>query len=140
VTDTPELDKQHALNEPRPPFDVLSQFWDWLDENGYVLARYGATKQRRVTCTRCRGRRFDVAGLTPRQQQLLTRGALPDSERDQCPRCEGEGTVWVEYNDEDSLVEAHVAPTKLFAEFWGLDLNKIEAERRALLDSLRRTT
>lgn len=137
MTDTPELDKQHALNEPRPPFDVLSQFWDWLEANGYVLAKYGAPRQRRMTCPVCRGRCFDVSGLTPRQQQLLRSAALPDSERDPCPRCAGEGTVWEEVRDEDSLMEAHASPTRLFAEFWGLDLDKIESERRAILEELR---
>lgn len=136
---TPELDKQRRLNEPRAPFDVLSDFYNWLEAQGLFIAHYGATKERSITCPQCKGRRFDPSGLTAREQQLLSRGALPDADRAPCAKCEGRGHIWHSYVDEDSM-EPHPlfqSPTRLFAEFWGLDLNKIDAEREALLADLR---
>lgn len=38
---------------------------------------------------------------------------------------------------EPRLVEANVIPEQLMADFFGIDLAKIEAERRAILDALR---
>lgn len=137
--DTPELDKQHACNEPRPPFDVLTDFWDWMEAEGIVLAEYGRAKERSVTCSKCKGRRFDAEGLTPRQQQLLRVGQLPDHERNPCPKCAGSGNEWVSYVEEDSLQPLQTTPTALFARFWKLDLDKIGSERRAILDELQQT-
>lgn len=138
-TPTPELDRRRALNAPRPPFDVLTDFYDWLKAKGLVIAEYGATKQRSITCSRCKGRGFDPAKLTAREQQLLTRGLLDDHDREKCEKCDGEGREWHEYVDEDSL-EVHEndeRPDRLFAAFWGLDLHKIDAEQRALLEEIR---
>lgn len=134
---TPELDKQHACNEPRAPFDVLSDFYDWLESEGFVLARYGRHKERSATCPTCRGRRFSTEGLTGRQRQLLAAGALSDHEREPCEKCEGTGTVWMSYVDEDSLQPVTLTPEALFARFWGLDLEKIRNEREEILSALR---
>jgi hypothetical protein len=38
------------------------------------------------------------------------------------------------------LVPIREAPEQLFAKFFGIDLNKIEAERRAILDEIRAKT
>lgn len=141
MTDTPELDKQRACNEPRKPFDVLTDFYDWMVQEGIVLATYGRVRERSMMCGACKGRRFDPDGLTAREQQLLARGALPDEEREPCPRCEGRGREWVTEVDDDSLEphRLHGSPEALFARFWELDLDKISAEREELLAELRRT-
>lgn len=138
---TPELDRQRALNQPRPPFDVLSDFYNWLEAEGLFIAHYGATKQRSTACTNCKGRRFDPDGLTAREGQLLARGALPDRDRPPCPKCDGTGVQWHSYVDEDSIAPHPLAgsPARLFAEFWGLDLNKIDRERETILAELRET-
>lgn len=140
MTDTPELNRQRVLNQPRPPFEVLSDFWNWLEAQGLLIAEYGAAKQRRVTCGACHGRGFDPGALTPREQQLLRRGLLTDVERPRCAECDGTGMVWQSYTDEDSLEPYHGGPERLFAEFWGLDPDKIDAERQALLQDLQQRT
>lgn len=43
----------------------------------------------------------------------------------------------VDDEDEDVLLPTHIRPEQLFAEFFEIDLNKIEDERRALLDEIR---
>lgn len=135
---TPELDRQRELNQPRPPFDVLTQFVDWLDEHGYVVARYGRRGERSERCPRCRGRGFDPDGLSPREQQLLRAGHLSDEQREPCPECKGDGKVWRSYVDESSLEPIEFGWAALFARFWGLDLGKIDGERARLLEELRK--
>jgi len=39
--------------------------------------------------------------------------------------------------DDGGYYPLSMSPEKLFAEFFGIDLNKIEAERRAILEELR---
>lgn len=136
---TPELDKQLACNEPRSPFDVLSDFYDWLQAEGLVIAEYGRQRERSAVCPRCRGRRFSNEGLNERERQLLAIGALPDHEREPCPKCDATGKVWESYVDEDSLqpLDIFSDPEVLFARFWGLDLHKIRKEREDVLSALR---
>lgn len=83
-TKTPELDKQHAVVESGA-MQVLTDFYDWLYNNGYYLAKF---------------QRFE------------------------------------EFED-PQLYIAGIQPEQLFADFFGIDRNKIEAERRALLEELR---
>lgn len=134
--ETPELDKALSLNTPRKPFDVLSEFWDWLEGNDYVIAKYGRPRERFFTCTVCKGRKINAGALTPRQRQLLHKGHLPDGDWPECPRCEGTGREREEYVDEDSLAPAMIPPDRLFAEFWGLDQNAMDREKRELLTAL----
>jgi hypothetical protein len=40
-------------------------------------------------------------------------------------------------HDEETFVELFISREKLLAEFFGIDLNKVEAERQALLEAIR---
>jgi hypothetical protein len=80
---TPELDKQHKIIESGAS-DTLTEFYDWLSERGWLLARWEANGK------------------------------------------------WNEY-----LEPVYTRPEQLFAEFFGIDLDKIESERRAVLEELR---
>ena len=45
---------------------------------------------------------------------------------------------WDEYDNFDTiLAPVHIRPEKLFGEFFGIDLDLIESERRAILDEWR---
>lgn len=134
---TPELDKMLAAVEPRKVNDTLTEFVDWLERDGIILARYGAARERTRTCRVCRGRGFDPGRLTPRESQLLAKGLLPDSARTTCRRCHGNGQEVETYVDEESLAPIHESYTLLFARFLDIDMEKVEAERRAILDELR---
>lgn len=48
----------------------------------------------------------------------------------------GEYQDWEGYS-EQQFVPVYIQPEQLMADFFGIDRNKIEAERRALLDTLR---
>ncbi len=81
--DTPELDKQHAIIESGEA-DTITRFYDWLVNNGYVIAVY----------------------------------------------------VNSGYYDDPRLFPAYKRPEELFADFFGIDLDKIEIERNAILERL----
>lgn len=134
---TPELDKLLASVEPRKVNDTLTSFVDWLERDGIVLARYGASRERTRKCRVCHGRGFNPHNLNARQQQLLAKGMLPDSDRQECPRCFGDGQEVETFVDEESLAPIHESYTMLFARFLDIDMAKVDAERRAILDELR---
>jgi len=49
-----------------------------------------------------------------------------------------ESEDWSEdWNGYEHFIPFHVSPEKLFAEFFGIDLDKIESERRAILETIR---
>lgn len=78
---TPELDRR---SEVLPKAEVLTEFVDWLNAEGFVIARI-----------------------------------VPENE------------------EQHAHIEANYEPyERMFERFFGLDGNKIEAERRALLDWL----
>lgn len=47
------------------------------------------------------------------------------------------GIVYATYNEDDELQSAYIDKNKKLAEFFGIDLDKVESERRALLDYVR---
>lgn len=50
----------------------------------------------------------------------------------------GQGYILARYvEDEELLTDAYIRPEQLMADYFGIDRNKIEAERRAILDELR---
>jgi hypothetical protein len=91
---TPELDRQSKAIKDGA--HRIGEFLDWLEEQGYVLARY----------------------------------AKPDADG------EYEADGYDRYSGE-VLHQSYVGKEKLIAGFFGLDLDKIEAERMALLEHLR---
>lgn len=79
---TPELDKRSGIINSRvSPTQTLGEFYDWLQAQGLVLARWDKETQE----------------------------YLPD----------------------------FINPEQLFANFFGLDSDKMEQERRAILEALR---
>lgn len=51
----------------------------------------------------------------------------------ECPRCDGTGAVPLEF----AFMGAPGSITSWLAEFFEIDLNKVEEERRAILDGIR---
>lgn len=101
---TPELDRQLDIIQTGKP-GVVQDFIEWLDENGYVIAR------------RCND-------PIHRGSSRLIGGPMPSH----CGVCEGTG-----------IVETYIDRPKMMASFFLIDLDKIEQERRILLDALRNT-
>jgi DnaJ-class molecular chaperone len=115
VVNTPNLDKRaEVMHSLRHPHEVLTEFYDWLQAQGLRLAKYEA----RTWTEPCDGGLF-----------------APCTEDENCRHCQGTGKVEITREDwwEDTR-----RPEVLFGDFFGLDEDKIEDERRALLDSLRK--
>lgn len=147
---TPELDKRHDVAfEPRPPSEVLSEFWDWLHANGYEICADGYHEEVEEKCGVCAGvgkrmnprqrqvyeEAWPIMGTVTWEQSIEERGQFLARLKD-CKTCDGSGFVYVKHYRQ-GLVPFVGGPERLFARFFDIDLDKIETERRAILDELR---
>lgn len=82
--DTPELDKRNQIIDSGAT-DVLTSFYDWLFEHGFVIAKYEQFEE------------YDNPQLVPLARH----------------------------------------PEQLFADYFGVDLDLLDKERRALLEYVR---
>lgn len=136
---TPELDRQSEIIHSGRS-ETVQEFIDWLrEEKKYLLAEWRDTTVESCMGVRrysdnpsnCEGGRVikTVTGITyPFGMDVHS--------YDVCPVCEGTGEVTVTHRN-PFLVQVWVRPEELMADFFGIDLKKIESERRALLDALR---
>lgn len=143
VSETPELDKQSAIIKSGKAATV-QDFYDWLTEQGYVLAKY-ATE----TTDFCKGVRRDLFDPSncDRGEAIKTVSRMEGErgerkrvilvqEGQECPNCGGTGDVKVTYV-EPRLEAAWINPEQMMADFFGIDRDRIETERRGLLERLR---
>jgi hypothetical protein len=125
---TPELDRRsEVMHSTRHPHEVLTEFYDWLREQGLRLCAY----ETRKTDEPCPG--FGLVDL----HKDCRDGRVFIGDRDmgeRHARCRGTG--WVKIEREDWW-EDHRTPERLFLDFFGLDQDKIDTEQRELLNSLR---
>lgn len=122
MSDYPEHDKLMAVKDES---QTIGEFLDWLP---------GGTDLRvceRIVKTDCRG-----GGIWERWTCIGGRkiNDREDSDEGECPICHGTGLV---DRDEPLYLPAHVDINKILAKFFEIDLNKLEAEKRAMLDALR---
>lgn len=116
--DTPELDR---LSKVSNESQVAGEFLEWLlGTKGYNLSEIKEERINERECTRCRGK-----GTVRKGAEL-------------CRRCNGEGTVW-DYTREHEVM-VWTGTQELLAEFFGIDQNKVEAERRAVLEWCQQVT
>lgn len=153
IPPTPECDKRKAVAfTPREPAHVLTEFYDWLEAQGIVLARYGTTEEVAERCPDCRtAKGVREPSLRYRERQLLAGREINQAERasilarveqrgrSRCPRCRGVGTIYerrAEVNP-SRLYPFHEPPERLFARFFDLNLDAIESEKLAILEAIR---
>lgn len=135
AVETPELDRRAAI---MPQAETLTEFVDWLEPEGLRIC----SLNKRRACTgvwdpqaSTRGVSYDCDDGTLRLNPYDTLRRFDiDRTGETCPKCDGAG--WVERGpgEYEPISEGW---ERLFARFFELDLDKIEAERRALLASLR---
>lgn len=137
---TPELDRQAAIVWSGRS-EAVQEFIDWLlDERHYQIAEY--LYQSTDPCPGVRRDPFDDSnceGGRVKQTRTIWSGAKRVGkvlEGETCPQCQGTGEVTSTFAN-PQLVPVFIQREKLMADFFEIDLNKIEAERRALLDTLR---
>lgn len=137
---TPELDKMHAVHEES---QAIGAFLKWLDEQGIVFCTWEQPTESRL-CTGVTRDSWDRdnCGGTGVALRSVTDPSSPRDRRtylievgDQCGRCHGTGHI--EYPGAEQFVPDYMSIEKRLAEYFDIDLNKVEQEKRALLASLR---
>lgn len=136
---TPELDKQAGIIASGRAATV-QEFIDWFAAQGLQLC---AWREDLAETEPCPDRVDTTPGLTPPRwgcvdgkQARYGWTRLPDgSEYGPCDRCKGRGHVDVPLPAQ-FMPDAR-SPEQLMADHFGIDLARIDAERRAILDALR---
>lgn len=109
----PEHDKLHVIVDKS---QTIGQFVDWLHEEQNIhFARW----ETRSTCRHCDG--FGTVG--------------PDDE--ECWKCDGTGYTPGSEGDYNRLIPVTTNIQVLLASYFGIDLNKLEAEKEAMLETQR---
>lgn len=121
MSDYPEHDKLVAVKEQS---QAIGEFIEWLPSQGRFL---GAWR----TVVDCPGGGW-FGPWTCRNGRMIS--DKTDEDLGECEVCHGRGVVDAENPIPDV---AYVDITKLLAEFFEIDLVKIEAEKRAMLDAMR---
>lgn len=115
----------------------IGHFLDWLNDQGIHLAVW----ERKKNCDYESGPLMDGGGLKWRCEGGTVTGHpssnKPGEVSGPCQKCDGTGLI--------DRVEPRLSPIgeryeSLLARFYGIDLDKVEAERRAMLQALRADT
>ena len=123
---TPELDKQREIIASGES-QTVGDFLDWLrDDQGLRLVKQ-VTHKVEIPCT------GTVLALGDDCVHGTLRGYL-GNEKGKCPQCSGTGWVTVTRTED---VQDPRSPLALIADYFGIDLKKIDAEREQLLEALR---
>lgn len=123
---TPELDKQSKIINSGESAAV-SDFLDWLiDDQGLGLVKHNVTHEVEMPC----------AGPSMMTMKECDGGRVKNHrgvDLGACTLCGGTG--WVSRTVTEDVVDTR-SPLVLIADYFGIDLQKIEQERRILLDQL----
>lgn len=133
MVETPELEKQSRARDRGS--QEIGEFLEWMQGEGINFMKWGTELVDRPCSLSpgtygCGGRGwvwFNDAHASDEQVE-------GDDRRRVCKRCGGSGSVDVEI---DGWVHDGRRIEKLLADYFEIDLDKIEEERRALLDELR---
>lgn len=129
TVDTPECDRLVAVAEES---QRIGEFIDWLGEQGWFIAYTERMIDRPCASTVCT--KYTVTQCV-NGRSILYRGEGGE-DVGPCSKCDGTGFIRSERLDPIGLPLA-MSPERLLAKFYGIDLDKVEAERRAILKSLR---
>jgi hypothetical protein len=124
---TPELDKMSAVREQS---QAIGEFLDWLTgEKGLSLCRQQVSGNNgkpqirwKAGVRKCKQYRASIRSREPDRNDLYNGDAELNPEHEHWP---------------SGFFPANENIEKLLAEFFEIDLNKVEEERRAILEALR---
>jgi hypothetical protein len=139
---TPQMLESEKVNAAAPFSQRIGEFLDWLKDRGIVLGKHTAVfdppvRYQFVDCsshTNCwrieDAESLSLSGLRAHHyndlNKVRTAVVLLEEERKQ------------EAEDNPVFVPLHYSTEKLLAEFFEIDLNKVEKEKQALLELLRK--
>lgn len=148
MTDTPELDKMATVRDESQP---IGAFLEWLSEQGIILCKWETPRESQ----RCTGVQRDIfdrdncqgTGVALRTVKTMADLSLPrGEERDasrvtlieaggECTKCNGTGSY--EYDGAEQYLPDFMPIEKRLAQYFNIDLAKVEQERRAVLEAIR---
>jgi hypothetical protein len=140
MIETPELNKRSEVLELA---SKLGEFLDWLEEQGVHLAKYLPVLDPPVRYSVVLCGREEGCWRVHDQHSLSTTGLMPshyafeDEAQEVVAELEQERRRYAEENPRFQPYTPH--KEQLLADYFQIDLNKIEKERRALLDELRKS-
>ena len=108
----PEHDKLSAVNDKS---QIIGEFLDWASNQGWQMMMWREDLKDTRDCP-------------------IMAWNLKDKCQPNCSKCGGTGSVEVEV---DSWVSAPGSIQDKLAQFFGIDRDVLEAEKRAMLDSIR---
>lgn len=126
MSEYPEHDKQHAIVEQS---QAIGEFLEWVESEGWHIER----RVEKVSDEPCTGRGNGHCENGEETVMHLRSGTYRWTGA-KCRACKGTGRVQVEY----TAVE-HLNIIQALAEFFEIDLAKIEEEKRAMLAAIRAT-
>jgi hypothetical protein len=125
---TPELDKLCKLDLGRR--DAVQEFLDWLLDKQHLQLQ--VWREDLKDERQCPG--VPAYGCTDGKRDTPRGSRLAGTD---CSRCRGTG--WIEVEVEPRFVPDHRDRERLMADYFGIDLDKIDTEKRAILDFLRQS-
>lgn len=139
--DTTECDKKSAAVEQGS--QEIGEFLDWMREQGLHICRWREDLTDTRTCSGL-NRHGGVAGLFEpsncdggkvARHSVDAEGGRVYYVGDECPRCDGAGYLEVEAGSQ--FVEEHGGIERLLADYFEVDLAKMDKEQAAMLAALR---
>ncbi len=134
MSDHPECDKMLAVSEDS---QKIGEFLEWLGSQGLhvcslVTKRPCEYRGRRYACSG--GRLYYGEDVSSLGHLLVDESEYESEAIRRCDACRGSGMV--------DLIQPHFSPVSgtintLLAKYYGIDMDKVERERRAILEDLR---
>ena len=130
VPATPELDKLAAARKSGGSQEI-GAFLEWLDGRNFAIGQW-YTPVEMMRCSGCSGSGIVVQSERRRDEHGYSRFKKTNRV---CPGCEGMGEREVEL--EQRFMPVYRSVEAWLAEYFGVDLDKVEQERRAILEAYR---
>lgn len=133
-----EYPEHEKLKEISDTSQSIGEFVDWLNDRGVQLMKY-ETYTEPEDCVGCQatGRIRVVVPYVIDEDNPGMVGSGPRRTMQTCPDCDGTGKDPNETWTTSEWGPVRGSIQELLAEFFEIDLNKIETEKRAMLESIR---
>lgn len=131
--EAPECERLHEVHEQS---QAIGEFLDWYAQQGWQRMRWATFTddtpceyEVRKKVTETKWVRVECDG-----GKLTRRHSYEDIWQEDCPRCGGTGLVPVERQD---WAMDNRSLNTILAEYFNIDLAKVDRERKAILDMIR---
>ena len=130
MIETPELDR---MSDVRDHSQAIGEFLEWLRDQGVQMVRWETRRPESLCSGDALFREFAELDAELRSAQSET----PRPSDVHPPKCKCKGTGIVYGTERDELVSVDRSIERWLADYYDIDLDRVEAERRAILEELR---